>query len=119
MAPSGPDDVGTATDGEPRPASITDSDDQLVSALRAELRDVLAAVNWVAECSEVDSQRIVMLGSSFGGVLTVLALGENTQLRAGVSFAGPSMTWPDAPALQQVMLAAMDCVRRRGSQPRS
>jgi dienelactone hydrolase len=48
-----------------------------------------------------------MVSSSFGGVLTVLALGENTQLRAGVSFAGPSMTWPDAPALQQALLAAI------------
>jgi carboxymethylenebutenolidase len=49
-----------------------------------------------------------MLGSSFGGVLTVLALGESTELRAGVSFAGPSMTWPPhAPALQQAMLAAI------------
>ncbi len=81
--------------------------DQLVSALRAELRDVMAAVNWVAERPEVDIRRIVMLGSSFGGVLTVLALGENTELRAGVSFAGPSQTWPHAPALQQAMLAAI------------
>ncbi len=48
-----------------------------------------------------------MLGSSFGGVLTVLALGEDNALRAGVSFAGPSMTWPDAPALQRAMLAAV------------
>jgi dienelactone hydrolase len=81
--------------------------DQLVSALRAELRDVIAGVNWVAERPEVDVRRLVMLGSSFGGVLTVLALAENTELRAGVSFAGPSMTWPHAPALQQAMLAAI------------
>ncbi len=81
--------------------------DQLVSALRAELRDALAAVSWVTRRPEVDSRRIVMLGSSFGGVLTVLALGESTELRAGVSFAGPSMTWPQAPALQQALLAAI------------
>jgi len=81
--------------------------DQLVSALRAELRDVMAAVNWVAQRAEVDHRRIVMLGSSFGGVLTVLALGESSTLRAGVSFAGPSMTWPQAPALQRAMLAAI------------
>ena len=37
--------------------------DQLVSALRAELRDVMAGVNWVAERPEVDIRRIVMLGS--------------------------------------------------------
>jgi len=48
-----------------------------------------------------------MVGSSFGGVLTVLALADGAPLRAGVSFAGPSMTWPQAPALQQAMLAAI------------
>jgi carboxymethylenebutenolidase len=80
--------------------------DQLVSALRAELGDVMAAVDWVTQRPEIYAQRIVMLGSSFGGVLTVLALGRDSAVRAGVSFAGPSMTWPDAPALQQEMLAA-------------
>ncbi len=80
--------------------------DQLVSALRAELRDVMAAVDWLAGRPEVERGRMVMLGSSFGGVLTVLALGEAGALRAGVSFAGPSMTWPHAPALQAAMLAA-------------
>jgi dienelactone hydrolase len=91
--------------------------DQLVAALRAELLDVLAAVAWVAGRPEVDADRVVMLGSSFGGVLTVLALdgedgngggdGEGGALRAGVSFAGPSMTWPHAPALQNAMLGAV------------
>ena len=80
--------------------------DQLVAALRAELRDVMAAVGWVAERPEVDSRRMVILGSSFGGVLTVLALGETSALRAGVSFAGPSQSWPQAPALQREMLTA-------------
>jgi dienelactone hydrolase len=81
--------------------------DQLVSALRAELCDVMAAVDWVRGRPEVDGRRIVMLGSSFGGALTVLAMGEDSPLRAGVSFAGPSMTWPQAPALQRAMLAAV------------
>ncbi len=81
--------------------------EQLVSALRAELRDVMAAADWVAERPEVDRGRTVTVGSSFGGVLTVLALAETGTLRAGVSFAGPSMTWPDAPALQRAMLDAI------------
>jgi carboxymethylenebutenolidase len=89
------------------PWGSPDMGDQLVSALRAELRDVMSAVDWVAGRPEADRQRMVMLGSSFGGVLTVLALGEDSALRAGVSFAGPSMTWPQAPALQRAMLAAV------------
>ena len=79
---------------------------QLVAALRAELVDVLAAVEWVAAQPGVDSGRMAVAGSSFGGVLTVLALSERAPLRAGVSFAGPSMSWPDAPALQAELLVA-------------
>jgi len=81
--------------------------EQLVAALRDELRDVMAAVDWVGARGEVDGRRVVMVGSSFGAVLTVLALGESDMLRAGVSFAGPSQTWPHAPALQRAMLAAI------------
>jgi len=50
---------------------------------------VLAAVQWVAARPEVDAGRIAMAGSSFGGVLTVLALSEPAP-----SLAGPtSSTW--------------------------
>ena len=37
----------------------------------------------------------------------MLAAGRHADFRAGISFAGPSITWPDAPALQEVLLAAM------------
>jgi dienelactone hydrolase len=93
-------------DRVPAPWGSPEMGDQLVAALRAELRDVLAAVAWVAAQPSVDAGRIALAGSSFGGVLTVLALAETDAVRAGVSFAGPSMTWPDAPALQWAMLAA-------------
>jgi carboxymethylenebutenolidase len=79
---------------------------QLVDALRDELRDVRAAVAWVAARPEVDAGRLALVGSSYGGVMTVLAAAEPGIVRAGVSFAGPSMTWPDAPALQAELLAA-------------
>jgi carboxymethylenebutenolidase len=85
--------------------------EQLVAALRDELRDVLAAVRWTVARPEVASGRLALVGSSFGGVLTVLALATDTPVSAGVSFAGPSMTWPHAPALQQAMLAAARVAR--------
>ena len=90
----------------PAPWGSPEMGRQLVAALRGELVDVLAAVDWVAARPEVDAGRIVVAGSSFGGVLTVLALSEPAPLCAGVSFAGPSMSWPDAPALQAELLAA-------------
>jgi carboxymethylenebutenolidase len=39
----------------------------------------------------------------------MLAAGRGADFRAGISFAGPSITWPDAPALQETLL---DCMRR-------
>lgn len=41
------------------------------------------AVAWVAARPEVDAGRSAVAGSSFGGVLTVLALSEPAPLRAG------------------------------------
>ena len=81
--------------------------DELVAALDDEYTDVLAALDWMRRRPEVDPDRIAMLGSSFGGVMVMLAAGRRAPFRAGVSFAGPSITWPDAPALQTALLDAM------------
>ncbi|GAA0915946.1 hypothetical protein GCM10009558_025370 [Virgisporangium aurantiacum] len=81
----------------PAPWGSPEMGRQLVAALRGELVDVLAAVDWVAARPEVDAGRIVVAGSSFGGVLTVLALSEPAPLWAGISFAGPRCRrscWP-------------------------
>ena len=37
----------------------------------------------------------------------MLAAGRQADFRAGISFAGPSITWPDAPALQDVLMESM------------
>jgi dienelactone hydrolase len=80
---------------------------QLVTALAGECDDVLAALEWMRQKPEVDPQRVAMIGSSYGGVMVMLAAGRGADFRAGISFAGPSITWPDAPALQGVLLECM------------
>jgi carboxymethylenebutenolidase len=80
---------------------------QLVHALADETRDVRAAIAWLQAHPHIDPHRVAVVGSSFGGVVTVLAAGERPQFRAGVSFAGPSQTWPRAPALQDALVAAI------------
>jgi hypothetical protein len=37
----------------------------------------------------------------------MLAAGRGAPFRAGISFAGPSITWPDAPALQATLLESL------------
>jgi hypothetical protein len=68
---------------------------------------VNAALNWLRAHPLIDAERIAMIGSSYGGVMVMLAAGRHARFRAGISFAGPSITWPDAPALQTMLLAAM------------
>ena len=62
---------------------------------------------WLRAHALVDAARVAMIGSSYGGVMVMLAAGRRAPFRAGISFAGPSITWPDAPALQTVLLDAM------------
>ena len=80
---------------------------QLVDALEDECDDALAALAWIKEQPVVDADRVAMIGSSYGGVMVMLAARRGAAFRAGVSFAGPSITWPDAPALQAVLVDAM------------
>jgi carboxymethylenebutenolidase len=80
---------------------------QLVAALNGECDDALAALQWFKQHPKVIPQRVSMIGSSYGGVMVMLAAGRRADFRAGISFAGPSITWPDAPALQEVLIDAM------------
>ena len=80
---------------------------QLTAALAGECDDAVAALTWLRAHALVDAARVAMIGSSYGGVMVMLAAGRRAPFRAGISFAGPSITWPDAPALQTVLLDAM------------
>jgi carboxymethylenebutenolidase len=80
---------------------------ELMKAFDGETNDVLAALAWLRSQPQIDPERIAIAGTSFGGVVTLLAAGRTNQFHAGISFAGPSQTWPDAPALQEAMLTAM------------
>ncbi|MBA2677382.1 MAG: prolyl oligopeptidase family serine peptidase [Ktedonobacteraceae bacterium] len=80
---------------------------ELVNALNGETDDVLASLDWLCAQPQIDPDRIALAGSSFGGVVTILAAGRTSQFRAGISFAGPSQTWPHASALQEAMIASV------------
>lgn len=55
----------------------------------SEYQDVLAANKWLAEQDFVDGKRIGIYGGSYGGYLTAMALGRNSDLfAAGVDISG-------------------------------
>ena len=80
---------------------------QLNAALAGECDDAVAALTWLRAQAVIDAERVAMIGSSYGGVMVMLAAGRRAPFRAGISFAGPSITWPDAPAMQTVLLEAI------------
>lgn len=81
---------------------------QLTEALSDETEDVVSALAWLQARPEIDAGRIAIVGHSFGAVVSLLASVRTHQLRAGISFAGPSQSWSEAPALQEAMLAATE-----------
>lgn len=81
---------------------------QLVSTLRAESDDVLAAAGWLARQPEIDGERIGLVGQSFGSIMTLLCVGRTDRFRAGVCFAAAALTWPDVPQMQQALLDSID-----------
>lgn len=56
-------------------------------------RDVEAAVAWLRARPEIDPERVVMSGVSFGGIQTLLAAEKGLGVRAFAAFAPGAMSW--------------------------
>jgi dienelactone hydrolase len=53
-----------------------------------------------------DSGHIGVIGSSFGGTVTLLAAAKSARFRCAVEFAGAAMNWERTPRLRALMLDA-------------
>jgi dienelactone hydrolase len=96
----------TWRDEVPAAFGTPDYDRQLLARLDAESDDVLAALAAVAACPEVDAGHIGVLGSSFGGVNTLLAAAKTDRFSCAVDFAGAAMNWDLNPGLAAGLTAA-------------
>ena len=81
----------------------------LARRLDRESDDVVAALDFVASLPELDPRRVGVMGSSFGGTVSLLAAAKTDRFRCAVDFAGAAMNWERTPALRDLML---DAVRR-------
>jgi dienelactone hydrolase len=73
-----------------------------VQAQQIANEDVLAAMNWLKTRPEVDKNRIVVSGCSFGGIQTLLTAEKGVGVRAFVAFAPAAQSWGNG-ALDQML----------------
>ena len=66
-------------------------DAQLTARLDRESDDALAALDVLAAMAEIRADHIGMMGSSFGGVNTLLATAKTQRFRCAIEFAGAAM----------------------------
>ena len=90
----------------PAPEFSPEYNAQLVARLGAESDDVLAAFAYVQGLPTIRSDRIGVMGSSFGGVNTLLAASRESRFRCAVEFAGAAMNWDRNPTIAAFMVQA-------------
>jgi dienelactone hydrolase len=71
-----------------------------------EAGDVNAAVDYARKRLPIDSKRIVLMGYSFGGIVTTLAASSNNSLRAVVNQAPGALNWDRSAELRAALTAA-------------
>lgn len=81
-------------------------DRALAVRLGHEADDVVAAVDWLETRPGVAAGRVGVIGSSFGGTVSLLAAARCPRLRCAVDFAGAAMNWERTPTLRATMLEA-------------
>lgn len=77
---------------------------QLAQRLQDESDDVVAALEMLESRADIDSGHIGVMGSSFGGTVTLLAAAKCPRFRCAVEFAGAAMNWEKAPGLRKMMI---------------
>lgn len=87
-------------------------DEQLVARLDRESDDVVAALEFVCGLPEIDAGHVGVMGSSFGGINTLLAAAKSERFRCALEFAGAAMNWERTPRLRALMHGAGERLTR-------
>lgn len=77
-----------------------------VTRLQLEAEDVIAAAEFAKTLQGADSSRIVVMGWSFGGIVSVFAASRSAIFSAVVDQAGGALSWDGSPLLQTALKEA-------------
>ena len=80
----------------------------LVALNEVHLQDQLAALAYLRSLPYVDQNRLVVMGASFGGIQTMLAVERRYGYRVAVDCSGAAQTWRESPDLR-ARLTALVC----------
>lgn len=94
--------------GEEVPAErgTPEHDDQIIRRLDGECGDVIAALDALGRHSDIDGGRIGVMGSSLGGILSLMALARDERWSCAVDFSGGASQWTEHPKCRAMILDA-------------
>ena len=79
---------------------------QFLLATTDHLDDLMAALSFLKTAPAIDAKRIAVVGNSFGGQITLLAVERDNSVRAAVTFAAAADSWQRSPELRDRLRAA-------------
>ena len=94
------------SDGPTWRMEVGNDQSRLPLRLQAEADDVLAALDYLRTVPFADTQRVGVMGWSFGGVVTMLAASRSTAFVAAVDQAGGALTWDGNAHLRSALIGA-------------
>jgi dienelactone hydrolase len=96
------------SDGSMWRQDVGNDQSRLITRLQAEADDVLAAIDYLRTVPSADTNRIGIMGWSFGGIVTMLAASRSAAFFVAVDQAGGALTWDGNAYLRRALVAAAE-----------
>ena len=81
---------------------------RLIPRLQEETDDVLAAIAYLHTVRFADTSRTGIMGWSFGGIVTMLAISRSTGFLVAINQAGGALTWDGNPYVRSAIIVAAE-----------